>query len=365
MTMIRTVRTCALALLFVAVGSLPGHAQPPPPQLAVPLPAVQPLFMLPLLPAYQPALQALSGTAAAGLTVTTTTTTGSSLLLTNNALTTGTGFELSHTTSVVADGGSLARLSSTSVDTGGSTHGALLDVSATGSVAAGLVRIAASNASQTTETALSIVQSGTTTGYTGNFVSLTGSSTTGAGNLLALTSVNTTGGSAESITANSATTSTAGVLALSATALTSGTVLKIISSAPATMTSGGSFIRVNDGTTDVFRVGQNGVLIFSQTTVPTVASTGDSSSGGCSGCTDTRGVATDTTAANTNAIVITFNTTRTPVACTISPGNAATAVDLKAAGGGILTLGAGTLSISSPSANWAANAKSILYHCDY
>lgn len=201
--------------------------------------------------------------------------------------------------------------------------------------------------------------------YTQALQVLKGTSTAPVIDTTAAGTITLGGTNATSVAVSMANTTTGTSMSVTSSALTSGESVKIIGSAPATMTSAGSFLKVNDGTTNVLRIGQNGVLISSQTTVPTVASTGDGATGACSNCTDTRGVATDTTAANTNPIVITFNTTRVPIACTISPGNANTAVDLKAAGGGVLTLGAGTLSISSPSANWAANAKSINYICFY
>ena len=54
------------------------------------------------------------------------------------------------------------------------------------SAAANGLVITSTNATQVSSTALSVTQSGTTTGFTGNFVSFVGSSTTGAGNLLNL-----------------------------------------------------------------------------------------------------------------------------------------------------------------------------------
>ncbi len=82
----------------------------------------------------------------------------------------------------------------------------MIDVSSTAAVAAVLVRIGGSAAAQTTNTLLSVIQSGVTTGFTGNAVTFVGSSTTGAGNVVNITAVNTTAGGALNIANNALTT---------------------------------------------------------------------------------------------------------------------------------------------------------------
>jgi hypothetical protein len=102
-----------------------------------------------------------------------------------------------------------------------------IDLTATANTTGNLVNIANTTASQTTATALNVVQSGTTTGYTGNFVNFTGSSTTGTGNLLNLTSVNTTNGNALNVTSNALTTGNAVNINSTSTGLTTGSLLRV------------------------------------------------------------------------------------------------------------------------------------------
>jgi hypothetical protein len=286
--------------------------------------------------------------------------------LSANALTTGIGFAIPHTTSVIADGGSLARITSTSIDTGGSTHGTLLDISASGSVASTLVEINASTASQTTETALAVTQSVTTTGYTGNFVSFTGSSTTGTGNLFALTSVNTTNGSAELITANAATTSTAGVLGISATGLTTGKGIVFKGGTEASTTNAYRALSITDSANNEnFGVGVDSHIVEVQATVPVVSEAdAGGSAPGCANCTDQSGTASYTTAAATSAIVVTFHTAyaNAPV-CVVTPANAAMATDMVSGTIKPYVTATGSALSITPQANWAANAKVFQYAC--
>jgi hypothetical protein len=189
------------------------------------------------------------------LSVTTVNTTGGNgLNLTANALTTGDGADLNHSTTAITSG-ALLRVSSTAADaftTGGlavissnqnftttaNTSG-LLNVSSSASADGTLVNIANSFGSQVGSTALNVVQSGTTTGFTGNLVNFTGSSTTGSGNVLNITSVNTTGGNGLNLTANALTTGDGVDLNHSTSVLTSGALLRVSSTAVDAFTSGG------------------------------------------------------------------------------------------------------------------------------
>jgi hypothetical protein len=104
-------------------------------------------------------------------------------------------------------------------------------------------------------------------------------------------------------------------------------------------------------------------LASTQSTAPVVTNTGGSSIS-CTSCTDMRGKVAVTTAANTNAIVVTFDKAygSAPV-CTVSPTNLNAAVDF--ASGTIapaITTSTTALTIT-PGANWAANAKTLSYIC--
>ncbi|HSW66659.1 MAG TPA: hypothetical protein VLI54_05980 [Bacillota bacterium] len=201
----------------------------------------------------------LTGTSTTGagnvLNITTANTTaGNGLNLTANGITTGVGANLQHTTSVLTTG-ALLKVSSTAVDaftTGGlavissnqnftttANTAGLLNVSATASAAGTLVNIANSFATQTTSTALNVVQSGTTTGFTGNFVNFTGSSTTGTGNVVNITTVNTTAGNGLNLTANGITTGVGANLQHATAVLTTGALLKVSSTAVDAFTTGG------------------------------------------------------------------------------------------------------------------------------
>ncbi len=135
----------------------------------------------------------------------------------------------------------------------------------------GLV-ITSSNASQVSSTALSVTQSGTTTGFTGNFIDFTGSSTTGAGNLLNLTSVNTTAGNALNVTANSITTGNAINVNSTGTGLTSGSLLYLTSATTgAVATNGIVSLNASGNYTSTSNVGLLNVSANS-TTAGTIAS---------------------------------------------------------------------------------------------
>ena len=182
------------------------------------------------------------------------TTAGNGLNLTANALTTGDGVDLNHSTTALSSG-ALLRVSSTAVDaftTGGlavissnqnftstANTAGLLNVSSTASAGGTLVNIANSFNGQIGSTALNVVQSGTTTGFTGNLVNFTGSSTTGTGNVLNVTAVNTTAGNGFNLTANALTTGDGADLNHSTTAITSGALLRVSSTAVDTFTTGG------------------------------------------------------------------------------------------------------------------------------
>lgn len=201
-----------------------------------------------------------SNTATAGvmfLLTSTSLATGTAMRLDLNGITTGVGLIVAHTTAVIANGGSLVRISSTSIDTS-TTTGSLLDLSSTASLASthvlatfsGLttgigvsivtsaittgtaLALTMSAASQTSAIGLSVIQTVTTTGYTGSLVTITGSSTTGSGNLLGITAVNTSAGDAVLITSNAlvAGTSTALKIVHTTSVLGSGNSLLRISS---------------------------------------------------------------------------------------------------------------------------------------
>ncbi|MFZ2626887.1 MAG: FISUMP domain-containing protein [Candidatus Moraniibacteriota bacterium] len=152
------------------------------------------------------------------------TTNGNALKLTANALTTGVGMNL--TSSGTITSGSLLRV--TTSGAGAVATNGLVSISASGAFTStanvGLVNIASTSASQVSGTALNVVQSGTTTGYTGNFINFTGTSTTGTGTLLNLSSANTTNGNAMKITANSLTAGTGMTVTSSSTGLTGNLV---------------------------------------------------------------------------------------------------------------------------------------------
>lgn len=167
----------------------------------------------------------VAATAGNGITVTTTgayTGTGMAVI-TVGAMTTGIGLSVISTTGLTS--GSLIR-ATTSTAGVLATNGAvsitgsgaytstantgLLDVQASALVGTGtIVNIKSTSALQLTNTALNIEQSGTTTGYTGDFVRIVGTSTTGDCNLIAVTSASTTAGDALSITNNGITLGTA------------------------------------------------------------------------------------------------------------------------------------------------------------
>lgn len=158
--------------------------------------------------------------------------------------------------------------------------------------------------------------------------------------------------------------SLAGVLTrISGAGLTTGTAMLIKGGSEANVTTAGRYFSVQDSAgAELFGISADGHQVFAQTTVPVVTNTGGSGAS-CTACTDTNGKIVVTTAANTNVITLTFNKSATARGCVITPADANTAVDLKAAGGGVVTMAAGTFTISSPSANWAANQKNIYYSC--
>jgi hypothetical protein len=159
------------------------------------------------------------------------------------------------------------------------------------------------------------------------------------------------------------TSTTQTVTTFSASALTTGTDVLIKGGSEANVTTAGRYFAVQDSAgAELFGIGADGHQTFAQTTIPVVTNTGGSGPS-CVGCTDSNGKIVATTAANTNVITLTFNKSATARGCVISPADANTAVDLKAAGGGVVTMAAGSFTISSPSANWAANQKNIYYSC--
>ncbi len=297
------------------------------------------------------------------------TTAGSCESITSNSLTTGTAFTIPHTSSILSSTGSLMALSSTSVDTSFASAGSLLDLNATASTDSVLLKIRASAAAQVTERALEVTQSGVGAGYTGTLVNFTGSSTTGTGSVLSVTGANTTAGNALLVTATSATTTPATVAKISGTGITSGTDLSILGSAPATMTSAGKFLRINDGTTDVFAVGYDGHIAAQTTTAAVVTSSGGSAitcvNGNNAGtCSDARGQMRVTTSVSTNTIVLTFHSAYLAApTCVLYPANGAAVTDFTQ--GTILpTTNVTTTAITiTPATNWAATAKQINYIC--
>lgn len=242
-------------------------------------------------------------------------TTGTAFFMTADALTTGEALFIDHTTAVIADGGSVARLSSSSVDTATSS-GVLLDLNSTGSTAG--TQVLGTFSALTTGIGQSIVADALTTGTA---LSLTNAS-----------GVMTTNGEMLNVSAAAATTST-GIVRVTAAALTTGSVLAVVGSANTTMTSAGSFIRVNDGTNDVFKVGYNGHITSTATDVangePALTAAGgftataETAGNGTGVATDTRGQVSFTADTDAGTAILTFGVAyaAAPV-CTISPANA-------------------------------------------
>ena len=117
--------------------------------------------------------------------------------------------------------------------------GAATAMTVSQSAAANGLAITSSNASQTTQTALSVTQSGTTTGYTGDFVNFTGSSTTGSGNVVKIIGANTTAGAALNITTNSLTTGDAVNINSTSTGITTGSLLRVSTATTAAVATDG------------------------------------------------------------------------------------------------------------------------------
>lgn len=159
------------------------------------------------------------------------------------------------------------------------------------------------------------------------------------------------------------TSTTQTVTTFSASALTTGTDVLVKGGSEANVTSAGRYFAVQDSAgAELFGIGMDGHQTFAQTTIPVVTNTGGSGAS-CASCTDSNGKIVVTTAANTNVITLTFNKSATARGCVITPADANTAVDLKAAGGGVVAMAAGSFTITSPAANWAANQKNIYYSC--
>ncbi len=185
--------------------------------------------------------------------------TETALAVSATALTTGFGLDIT-TGSTTTTGGGLRVTGSgaTAYSAGngliqgvnnGAFTGQLATLSSSGTTTGTLLNLALSNISQTTTTALSVTQSGVTTGYTGNLVSFTGSSTTGTGNVLQVTSVNTTNGNALSVTANSLTTGKAVTISSSAAAQTTATLLTVTQSGTTTGFTGNTVAFTGSSTT--------------------------------------------------------------------------------------------------------------------
>lgn len=191
-----------------------------------------------------------SSTTGTGTTLNVTgvnTAAGNTVNIVNNAAlaTAGTGLLVSHSSAnPILDGGSLVRITSASADTGGATNGSMLDMTSAATTGVSVLltvnalttgsglSIISSGASQTSAVSLKVVQSGTTTGFTGSVVSFTGSSTTGAGNTLQVTGVNTTTGDTVKVINNAlvAGTSTAMLISHTTSVLGAGNSLLRISS---------------------------------------------------------------------------------------------------------------------------------------
>lgn len=123
------------------------------------------------------------------------------------------------------------------------------------------------NATGATTSSSFVFSSNSTTTGTASYLVANGLTT---GTALGVSSSGTivTTGELVDFTASGATTST-GVVRITAAALTSGSALTVVGSAPATMTTG-AFIRVNDGTTDVFKVNENGHIATATAAAPAI-----------------------------------------------------------------------------------------------
>ena len=362
-----------------------------------------------------------SGALAAGLAVNISAaamTTGTALNIPGlAALTSGKGISVAHTVaSAIENGGTLLSLASAGNDIA-TTSGALINLSSTASTSGTQVLSTFSAltdgigesivaAALTTGKALSITAGGVAALTDGAGLLVTGPSgaatitnnkglvqlvqagafttTAGSGGVLDIIANGTITGTVASIsdsaimlsagnlltlTANAATTAT-GLLTISGTGLTTGTALLVNGSAPATMTAAGSFIRVNDATTNVFRVGWNGHITSGQTTAPGAAYAGQvptcTDGAGTDGkCTDTRGIIVTTTTADTNPITLTFNRAYTikPV-CVVTPLTLLTQVDFASATKApAITTTTTTLVITPGAGNWTGSVKTIGYFC--
>lgn len=215
-------------------------------------------------------IRATAGAATTGTILYIETTTG----LTSGSLLRAT----SSTAGAIATNGAIS-LRATGAFTSTSNVG-FVDVLASATTAGTVMRIASTAASQTATELLRVVASGFTTGYTGNVAYFESSSTTGASNVIAVVAANSTAGNAVSITANSLTTGTGllvtssgtitsageGLVNIVGTGITTGSALKI-DLTEGTLTTG-KYINCYDdtGTTSVFSVGENGVILYSDFT---------------------------------------------------------------------------------------------------
>lgn len=182
------------------------------------------------------------------------------------------------TTGAVATNG-IVSIRATGAYTSTSNAG-LVDVLASATTAGTVMRIRSTAAAQTATELLRVVASGFTTGYTGNVAYFESSSTTGASNVVAIVSANTTAGNALSITANSLTTGTGLLVTSSGTITSSGEgLVNIVGSGITTGSAlkidltegtlnGGWYINCYDDTASasVFRVGEDGAVLFSDFT---------------------------------------------------------------------------------------------------
>ena len=192
---------------------------------------------------------------------------------------------------------------------------------------------------------------------TGNFVLNGAATTTYTVGAATTTGTITIGGTAQTgaTTIQSVATTTSGVV-VSDTAVTSGAALQVTGSAPATMTSAGSFIKVNDGTSNVFRVGYNGHLTSVQATAPAAGGT-CTTPAVAAGSTDTRGQVSSASCTASQTMTATFNKAYAvaPI-CIVSPANAAAAVTASAAAVTFASASTTVLTVTSPAAATTAGA---------
>jgi len=139
------------------------------------------------------------------------------------------------------------------------SNAGLLDVSASATTAGTVVHITATSAGQTATQLLNVTASGYTTGYTGNVVQITGCGTTGASNTLAVIGVNTTAGSIVSITNASASQTGAELLTVTQSGTTTGFTGNVASITSSSTTGAGSGLKI----TMVNTTAGNGLSIVS------------------------------------------------------------------------------------------------------